>query len=120
MKLKEIFNLFDSDQDGVISPTHIDISKVPMHIFEAFKPILHELEQLNQDLNFEEFLEASEKLLKTLSVSEKAIIFGLSRKNLQNSNKNLCFKVNLNIKFFCLLNFKVKNEFKFYCNLLKQ
>lgn len=91
-KLKEIFDLFDSDKDGIISPVNIDITTMPIEILEIFTPILHELEELNQDLNFEEFLDAAEKLLQTLSVTEKAKIFN-SKKNSYNSNPNITFKV---------------------------
>ena len=99
-RLKEIFNLFDSDNDGVISPLQIDISNVPGPILEIFTPLLQELEELNQDLNFEEFLEASDKLLKTLSVTEKSNIFGLTRKNSQTSNKSFSFQVDFIIKLW--------------------
>lgn len=91
-KLKEIFDLFDSDKDGIISPVNIDITTMPIEILEIFTPILYELEELNQDLNFEEFLDAAEKLLQTLSVTEKAKIFN-SKKNSYNSNPNITFKV---------------------------
>ena len=93
MKLKEIFDLFDSDKDGIISPSNIDLHSVPIHILEAFTPILHELEELDQDLNFEEFSDAAEKLLKTLSVTEKANILGINRKNSQDLNKKFSFQV---------------------------
>jgi len=39
--------LFDSDGDGVISPTKIDISSVDTSILEAFAPLLCEMEELN-------------------------------------------------------------------------
>lgn len=93
-RLKQIFGMFDSDNDGIISPSKIDITNVPIEILEVYTPILHELEELNQELNFEEFLSASEKLLQTLSVSDKAMIFA-SKKN-ENSfhvNQNITFKV---------------------------
>lgn len=100
-RLKQIFEMFDSDNDGIISPSKIDITNVPIEILEVYTPILHELEELNQELNFEEFLSASEKLLQTLSVSDKAMIFA-SKKNDSSFhlNQNITFKVTKNIKNF--------------------
>lgn len=85
---------------------------MPIEILEIFTPILHELEELNQDLNFEEFLDAAEKLLQTLSVTEKAKIFN-SKKNSYNSNPNITFKV-----FFFDLN-KKKKDLIFSPNSMK-
>ena len=55
--------MLDSDKDGEISADKIDISKLESHILEAFSPLLCEMEELGQSLNFEEFYEASERLL---------------------------------------------------------
>lgn len=88
-KLKEIFLLFDSDQDGLISASSIDISSVSTQILQTFAPLLEELEELNQELNLQEFIEAAERLLKTLSVQEKAEVLGLQNpRNMGKSSKN--------------------------------
>ena len=63
-KFIDIFKMFDSDGDGVISPTKINISAVDTTILEAFAPLLCEMEELSQSLTLEEFLDASERLLK--------------------------------------------------------
>jgi len=63
-KLCEIFKLLDSDGDGYISSTKIDIASVGTDILEAFAPLLCEMEELNQTLSLQEFIEAAEKLLK--------------------------------------------------------
>jgi hypothetical protein len=63
-KLNEIFRLLDSDGDGYISSTKIDIGSVGTDILEAFAPLLCEMEELGQTLSLQDFLEAAEKLLK--------------------------------------------------------
>ena len=63
-KFIDIFRMFDSDGDGIISSTKIDISSVDTIVLEAFAPLLCEMEELNQSLTFEEFLDAAERLLK--------------------------------------------------------
>jgi hypothetical protein len=62
--LEELFMLMDSDDDGLISATHIDISKVPMEALEIYAPFLAEMEELNIVLDLPIFLEASDKLVK--------------------------------------------------------
>ena len=66
-KFKDIFKMFDSDGDGIISSTKIDISGVDTTILEVFAPLLCEMEELNQSLALEEFLHAAERLLKVIS-----------------------------------------------------
>jgi len=70
-RLQEIFNCFDSDEDGYISSSKIDITSVGTDVLEAFAPLLCEMEELNHTLNLFEFVEAAEKLLKTLPVHER-------------------------------------------------
>ena len=63
-KFIDIFRMFDSDGDGMISSNKIDISSVDTVVLEAFAPLLCEMEELNQSLTLEEFLDAAERLLK--------------------------------------------------------
>ena len=63
-KIVEIFKSLDSDGDGYISSTKIDIASVGTDILEAFAPLLCEMEELNQTLSLEDFLEAADKLLR--------------------------------------------------------
>ena len=63
-RLKEIFYLFDSDEDGYISSTQVDITTVGTEILEVFAPLLCEMEEANHTLSLSEFVEAAERLLK--------------------------------------------------------
>ncbi len=60
----EIFRMLDSDGDGYISSTKIDIASVGTDVLEAFAPLLCEMEELNQTLSLNEFVEAADKLLR--------------------------------------------------------
>ena len=63
-KLQEIFTALDSDGDGLISSTKIDISAIETGTLEMLAPLLCEMEELGQSLTFNRFLDATEKLLK--------------------------------------------------------
>lgn len=63
-RLEEVFQFFDSDGDGLISPSKIDISTVSTEILELFAPLLCEMEELGQTLTLEDFIEGSDRLLK--------------------------------------------------------
>ena len=63
-KLQEIFLALDSDGDGLISSTKIDISAIETGVLEMLAPLLCEMEELHQSLTFDRFLDATEKLLR--------------------------------------------------------
>jgi len=95
-KLIDIFRTFDSDGDGVISSTKIDISSVDTTILEAFAPLLCEMEELNQTLTIEEFLEAADRLLRSLSIDERdRLLLGKKLPNFDHT-RDLTFKPQIN------------------------
>ena len=62
-KYKELFALLDSDQDGVISEDKIQLTKVEENILKNIKPILEELKQTKEEMNFKEFCLKLDKLM---------------------------------------------------------
>eukprot|EP01016_Furgasonia_blochmanni_P003579 TRINITY_DN11408_c0_g1_i10.p1 TRINITY_DN11408_c0_g1~~TRINITY_DN11408_c0_g1_i10.p1 ORF type:complete len:745 (+),score=192.61 TRINITY_DN11408_c0_g1_i10:195-2429(+) len=70
-RLTELFESLDSDRDGLISATKVDISSIPTEALEIFAPLLCEMEEISSTLNLEEFIDASERLFKTLTVWER-------------------------------------------------
>jgi len=66
---------------------------------------------LNQELNFEEFSDATERLLKTLSVNERAEILGFNERK---ASENLSFSFQVFIWIFgkSLLNLLAGNQWK--------
>jgi hypothetical protein len=56
----------DGDRDGEISHSKID-DVLSLELRNAFRPLLGELEQLQQPLDKEEFIDAGMRLYNTLS-----------------------------------------------------
>lgn len=76
-RLEDIFRRLDNDGDGLISSAKIDISSVGTDVLETLAPLLCEMEERNQTLDFEGFCEQTERLLRTLSIAERdALIIG--------------------------------------------
>lgn len=75
----DIFEVFDSDQDGIISATKIDLQTLPTEILEIFTPLLCEMEEISTTLDREEFLEASLRLYQTLNIHQKNLILQYRR-----------------------------------------
>lgn len=61
-KLQEIFEIFDSDNDGQISAQRIDLQTLPTEVLEIFTPLLYEMEEIGQNLDRDEFVDASLRL----------------------------------------------------------
>lgn len=61
-KLGEIFDKLDSDKDGEVSADLIDLTPLGNDLHKAFKPLLAELDLLQQPLDKEEFVDAAMRL----------------------------------------------------------
>lgn len=61
-KFNEIFDMFDSDFDGIISSIKIDLSSVPVEVANVFQPLILEMEEIGQSLDRDEFVDASLRL----------------------------------------------------------
>lgn len=77
-KFKEIFQILDSDGDGLISAQWIDISVMSPEILQIFTPLFCEMEEMNQTLDLEEFVDASKRLYETLTVFDKDMVLAFS------------------------------------------
>ena len=53
---KEIFNLLDSDKDGIISFKKIRLSLLDNNLLQIITPILKELQQNNYNMDYEQFI----------------------------------------------------------------
>ncbi|CAD8125843.1 unnamed protein product [Paramecium sonneborni] len=77
----EIFNLLDSDSDGLISAQKIEISSINSEILQILTPLLCEMEQINAQLNQQQFYEAANRLIQTLPIVDRdKLLKGLSSK----------------------------------------
>lgn len=70
----EIYQTLSPNHNGEISAQGISLEKIDIEVFAIIRPLLEELESLNQSLNFEEFCESMDNLLRTLSPLEKNTI----------------------------------------------
>ncbi|CAD8103598.1 unnamed protein product [Paramecium primaurelia] len=81
--LEEIFSLLDSDGDGQISASSIEISGIQSEILQILAPLLCEMESIQAQLDLESFIEAANRLILSLNVSDKnKLINGLKQKKI--------------------------------------
>lgn len=66
--------LLNPSSEGLISYSTIDRSKIPDNIYNIISPVLLELKEFPQTLNFEDFNLTMDDLLKHLAISDKKII----------------------------------------------
>ena len=62
-KYKELFDLLDSNGDGFISSSQIQLTKIDQNVLKNISPILGELNQTNKKMDFKEFYVKVDKLL---------------------------------------------------------
>jgi hypothetical protein len=67
----EIFNQLRPDENGFIVYENIVFNEVEPRILKVIMPLLDELQALAQPLNFEEFADSMERLLRTLNQPDK-------------------------------------------------
>jgi hypothetical protein len=78
--LTTIYHLFDSKKLGFISSDHIDLESVPAEILLIFKPLLVEMEEFNETLAHDEFVNSAIALLKTLPIHCRNLILNFDKK----------------------------------------
>jgi hypothetical protein len=71
-KLIDIFDIFDSDSDGIISAHKIDLHTLPPELLEVFSPLLCEMEEIGTSLDRDEFIDAA---LRMFSVSMHILLY---------------------------------------------
>ena len=54
-KIRQIFELLDSDHDGKISALNMDIEALPPEVYRRLFPILREIEERKIELDLETF-----------------------------------------------------------------
>lgn len=91
----EFFKILDDDDDGIISATNINLKGLTEDIMEIYAPLLLEIEEKDQFLNQEDFIKASTKLYRTLTIKEKDILLGFGNKHSKekDNKKNHKFQV---------------------------
>ena len=93
-----LFNDLDSDQDNIITGTHICLTKIPKFVLKIIEPLLNELKEDHQSLNKEEFIKVMNKLFEEISSVERREIIRYYKKQMKRSySVNICHVINNNI-----------------------
>ena len=82
-RYKEIFDSLCPNSKAVISPETIQRSRVPGAVRKIIAPLVEELEELDETLNFHEFYDAMEILMKVLTPGDKSLLLLPNKKNAQ-------------------------------------
>lgn len=62
-KIRSIFNLLDSDGDGLISPLKMNIDELSEELFRVMFPLINEIEKEQLELNFDAFSEGMQNFI---------------------------------------------------------
>ena len=81
----EIFQSLNPDKDGNITAEEIYPENLDEEILRIIYPLLEELAQIGEPLNFEEFCDSMDNLLKTLTPGEKSSLLGIRKKQTEGS-----------------------------------
>lgn len=95
-RYKEIFEMLKPNTNGVISSETVSKSSLPVHLSKLLQPLLEELQELNETLDFNEFYDAMEMLLKALTPGDKSVML-LPARNKQVTVENYDFKPKTNV-----------------------
>ena len=87
-RFQEIFGQLRPDEQGYISVHRIVVEDIDKPTLRVIAPVLEELESFDQTLNFPEFVDAMEELLKTLTPGEKAEFLDYRKKTDLSSSQN--------------------------------
>ena len=87
-KLELIFLSLDSDNNGYITASEINLDNVTIEILDVFAPLLVEMENLEESLDKFEFIDSSLELYKTLTITQRNIILNFVVDN-QGSNRHV-------------------------------
>jgi hypothetical protein len=72
--------MLDSDNDGLISAMKIDITPIETSLLEVMSPLLIELEEIGQPLDYSEFFDALNRLYEVVAPPAKEILLLRSSK----------------------------------------
>lgn len=94
-KIYEMFDLLDSDHDGLISAIRIDLDWLSKDRFDVMAPLLAEMEDRMITLDFESFCMSMKKLVSLKNVQDKRLLLGIDgrKKSCVEDMLNLPFKV---------------------------
>jgi hypothetical protein len=91
-----IFAQLDSDHDGKISAYRIDITSLEAELLQVLSPLFVEMEEMGMTLNLEEFIDATKRLYKAVSLPEKGVLVKRRRSSSARRSEEETFKPHIN------------------------
>jgi hypothetical protein len=88
-RFSEVFNQLNPDASGLITYKNINVHDIDPGILKIITPLLKELEELDQPLNFEEFVDSMENLFKYLSQAERDVFLTKPKKKIEESEVSM-------------------------------
>lgn len=76
-KIEELFELLDSDRDGLVSAVRVNIDSLSKARLAIVAPLLAEMEEKRATLDFEGFSQAIHRLLVILNVHDRRILLDM-------------------------------------------
>ena len=101
-RLKELIEILNPVEE-TIHIRNIKLESIPKEIVMIMLPLLKEIAEVPEGINFEVFSEAFENLLKTLSVMEKNALINTARK-VKEEQSSFSFKPSINQSSFDIKN----------------
>jgi len=93
-RFNEIFTMLGPDSTGNISKETVESCQIPHTLKAIIQPLLEELVELDEKLNFEEFCNSMESLMATLTPGEKSVLLMIKKDKKPGTKENL-FKPSL-------------------------
>lgn len=76
-KIEELFELLDSDRDGLLSAVRVNIDALTKARLAIVAPLLAEMEEKRATLDFEGFSQAIHRLLAILNVHDRRVLLDM-------------------------------------------
>lgn len=72
-RYQDIFHSLNPDSSGRISADKVILDKLPKDLFNVLRPFLEEFDEIEEPLNFKQFVEAMDNLLDILNPLDRGI-----------------------------------------------
>jgi len=85
-RYEELFELLNPDENQEICAGRVVVENIDREVLMLIAPLLEELEALKVTLNFEEYCEAMDALVKTLTPPQKAKLLNYAKKDVNGAD----------------------------------
>ena len=117
-RYEELFELLNPDENKEISAGRVVVENIEREVLVLIAPLLEELEALKVTLNFEEYCEAMDALVKTLTPPQKAKLLNYAKKD-QNEGNSGSYQPAIN-SYRGSARFQQRSRTPFYERIMEQ